>query len=107
MQACIVIRYNYTTGMELTKEIIKNRLKEECLTVTFKKVDGTERVMNCTLQESFLPKLEITTEPKKVKKDSDTNLSVWDLDKNSWRSFRIEGIIKIETYEPTTNSISS
>jgi len=84
--------------MLFTKETLKSRLKEESLKVTFKKIDGTERVMNCTLQESFLPKLEITTEPKRIKKDSDTNLSVWDLDKNSWRSFRIEGIIKVETY---------
>jgi hypothetical protein len=107
MQACIVKKYSYTNGMELTKEILKNRLKEESLKVTFKKLDGTERVMNCTLQESFLPKLEKQDETKRVKKDSETNLSVGDIDKNSWRSFRIENIIKIENYEPTTNCISS
>jgi hypothetical protein len=107
MQACILLLNIYTVNMELTKEIIKNRLKEESLKVTFKKIDGTERAMNCTLQENLLPKVEPQTEDKKPKKVNESILCVWDLDKNSWRSFRIDSIIKIENYEPNTNSIQS
>lgn len=56
--------------------------------VTFKKVDGTIREMNCTLNESIIPKVE---NPKK----SDTLCTVWDNVLNEWRSFKFENITRV------------
>ena len=57
--------------------------------VIFTKVDGTERVMRCTLQPEYLPE-SIEKEGIKVKNVDVT--SVWDLDSNGWRSFRNESV---------------
>lgn len=83
--------------MEKTKDTLKEQLKNNVLLVTFRKTDDTIRDMKCTLMESFLPKVEIIETTGKTKKDNPNIVSVWDLDKNSWRSFRLDSIIKIET----------
>lgn len=62
------------------------------VTVVFTKIDGTERVMRCTLQESVLPKVEPST---KSRKKSEESISVWDLDEDGWRSFRWDSIKEI------------
>jgi hypothetical protein len=69
-------------------------LKTSKLTITFQKKDGSNRVMNATLNESIVPKYEKKTDKEKVK-TKDT-LSVFDLDKNEWRSFRLDSIKQIE-----------
>ena len=61
--------------------------------VSFTKKDGTSREMRCTLEEKYLP---LPTEKEKTTRKENTEvLSVWDLDKNSWRSFRIDSITGI------------
>jgi hypothetical protein len=81
--------------MEITKEELKTLLTENILSVLFKKADGTQRAMLCTLNPDYLPVIERQEgdEVKKVKTPSDTNVAVWDLEKNSWRSFRVNSII--------------
>jgi hypothetical protein len=66
-------------------------------TITFTKVDGTERVMKCTLDVNKIPKVEVT-ENKKPRKVSESTkaLRVFDLEKNEWRSFTIKNIKRIE-----------
>lgn len=69
-------------------------LKWNVATITFTKRDGTERVMRCTLKEEFLPRRD----PEETTAERDINLdtlSVWDLDKGAWRSFRIDSIKRI------------
>ena len=75
---------------KLTKSEIVEQLKESVCSVTFEKVNGEVRKMRCTLQESLLPKQESTGKKKEF---PDAVVSVWDLDKDSWRSFRIESIL--------------
>lgn len=58
--------------------------------MTFTKSDGTERMMNCTLQESAIQVYEKKTD--RVRKKSEDTISVWDLEKNDWRSFRVDSI---------------
>jgi hypothetical protein len=84
-----------TNLFEYLKTDLKKLLVENILSVTFKKKDGTERVMKCTLMAEHLPVTEKheDDEAKKDKKQSDTNIAVWDLDKNAWRSFRIDSIV--------------
>jgi len=77
--------------MKVTKVKLKKMLQKDALTVVFTKKDGTERIMNCTLQESHLPTVEKNEDSRKENKDV---LSVWDLDVNDWRSFRLDSIKK-------------
>ena len=66
-------------------------------TITFTKVDGTERVMKCTLESEKIPKVEIKEDAKPRKQsDSTKALRVFDLEKNEWRSFTIKNIKRIE-----------
>ena len=83
-----------------TKDEFKKILKEAVVTVNFKKKDNTKRKMVCTLNEDYLPDLsdEITEGvSKKSKTESADAISVWDLEKQAWRSFRIDSIINYET----------
>ena len=66
-------------------------------TVTFTKVDGTERVMRCTLEADKLPPVVIKEDqkPRKVS-DSTKALRVFDVEKQEWRSFTIKNIKKIQ-----------
>ena len=81
--------------MIISKDALKQQLKEGVKTITFTKTDGTQRVLRCTLQESALPQVD----PSKVtttKKQNDEALAVWDLDNAGWRSFRFDSIINVQ-----------
>ena len=68
-------------------------LKVSEATITFTKVDGTERIMKCTLEEDKLPPVVIKEDAKPRKQsDSTKALRVFDLEKNEWRSFTIKNI---------------
>jgi hypothetical protein len=65
--------------------------------VTFTKVDGTERVMTCTLEANKLPPVVIKEDAKPRKETTSTKaLRVFDIEKNEWRSFTIKNIKRIE-----------
>jgi len=68
-------------------------------TVTFTKADGTDRVMNCTLEESKLPKVVIK-EGSKPRKESTTSMRVFDLEKNEWRSFTLKKVKQVNISIP-------
>jgi len=74
---------------------IKDMLKMGTVTVTFTKKDGTDRVMNCTLEPSKLPKVEVL-EDKKPRKINENTLAVYDLDNQGWRSFTIRSVKRVE-----------
>ena len=62
-------------------------LEQSVVEVTFTKKDGTERVMNCTLLEDYLP--ETTGAGRSAGSDA---LAVFDVDADGWRSFRWDSI---------------
>jgi hypothetical protein len=64
------------------------------MTITFTKKDGDTRVMRCTLDPNQLPPVTEVRESKK-KENLDT-LSVFDLNKNEWRSFIIKNVKRVE-----------
>lgn len=79
------------------QELIEQLRKGICA-VTFTKVDGTEKTMRCTLKEDLLPppsKDDPLTQ-KKVRNITEDVLVVYCTDKNEFRSFRINNLIKIE-----------
>jgi hypothetical protein len=91
-----VIETKYTEAdYEKLGEWLKAMLHQGPATVTFTKKDGTERVMNCTLEASQLPVVELK-EGATPRKESTTSLRVFDLDKKEWRSFVIKSIKRVE-----------
>ena len=76
------------------KDWLIGLLKSEIVELTFTKKDGTERVMQCTLQESSIPE---TAKPKGSNRAvSDESLRVFDTEKNEWRSFRWDSIKSVK-----------
>jgi hypothetical protein len=62
--------------------------------VTFEKKDGSLRKMRCTLKD--VPQYERKIESETPRKKNDEVMSVFDLDKSEWRSFRIDSIKEIK-----------
>lgn len=77
----------------ISKSNIMNMLKSGIVNIRFTKVDGTERVMKCTLVEGIVKSYEKTTD--REKKTNENICSVWDVDKEAWRSFRYDSILEI------------
>lgn len=73
---------------------LKTVLNQQSATVTFTKVDGTERVMKCTLEAKDLPPIVPLAEGKTPRKESTSTkaLRVFDLEKKEWRSFTIKNV---------------
>ena len=78
-----------------TKENLKTLLKQNVMNISFKKVDGTERKMVCSLMESIVPPYESKDSTQK-KQENENVLPVWDLEKNAFRSVRIESLIEYQ-----------
>lgn len=74
-----------------SRKWLTNLLNQYVVEVTFTKKDGTERVMNCTLQEDYLP--ETTGVGRAASFDA---VAVYDVDKEDWRSFRWDSIKAIK-----------
>ena len=70
--------------------LIKN-LQKKAMRITFTKVNGDERIMDCTLLEHLVPE----TNPDN-RKENETVLPVWDINKAEWRSFRLDSVTNIE-----------
>jgi len=71
--------------MMWTKNDLSELLRNGKLEVSFIKKDGSNRVMMCSLEEKYLPPMM----------DNPDVLSVWDIDNNGWRSFRINSIVSV------------
>ena len=76
----------------VTKEKLKDLLQQNVLEIKFKKVDGTERVMNCSLKKGIIPESE-NKPSAKIKKENENVISVWDIQKDAFRSFRLDSLI--------------
>lgn len=72
-------------------------LSKNGMVVTFIKKDGTERVMRCTTNLNNVPSEK---HPKGTGTGStETVKKVFDLDKQEWRSFRVDSVISVVTIE--------
>lgn len=85
---------NYSFDYMITKLITST----EC-EVLFDKVDGSERFMRCTLNPSrlahFLKEKEVADKDyydNQITSENHDYITVWDLDKNSWRRFRVDSV---------------
>lgn len=75
------------------KSDLQRDFRKRIALVKFEKADGTIREMRCTLKEEFLPPKKDEYSPRK---ENDTVLAVWDLEKNAWRSFNLDAILSLE-----------
>jgi len=76
----------------IDKSTLLEQLRAGPVMVSFTKIDGDRRDMLCTLQENYLP-IKADSDEKKAKKENPNVISVWDINKNGWRSFRWENVI--------------
>tara|TARA_B110001454_G_C12691997_1_gene422685 strand:- start:388 stop:690 length:303 start_codon:yes stop_codon:yes gene_type:complete len=89
---------------EIKRETVIELLQKECAVVTFTKNDGTERVLNCTLQAEYLPMPVKATAPEPfdgstvhapARAVNEHVVAAFDTDINEFRSFRLDSVITI------------
>lgn len=80
----------------LSKNELKENLTNSIAEITFTKNDGTIREMLCTLMPDYFLSSEMPSEPHVPRKQNDEVLSVWDMNKNAWRSFRLDSITNVK-----------
>jgi len=73
------------------KQLLSNGVYE----ITFTKVNGETRVMPCTLDAGRLPPATVK-ENKNTKERKTDTISVWCVDKNEWRSFKVMNVTEIK-----------
>ena len=76
----------------LSKSDYNQFLKHGICTVVFRKKDGSERTMKCTLQQSFLDKCGLTPIGSGPVVP-DTQVRCVDTEIMQWRSFNIDSVI--------------
>jgi hypothetical protein len=81
--------------MIFTRDGLIDTLRHNIVTVTFTKVNGEERVMTCTLLSEHIPNAPTTNGELVIKESKNNTLSVWDMNANGWRSFRVENVKSI------------
>ena len=75
------------------KDALLNLLSNAALVITFKKLDGDERIMTCTRSLELIPE---DRRPKNGIESKKENISVWDLNAQGWRSFIYDRVIKVD-----------
>jgi predicted RNase H-like nuclease len=81
----------------IDRDEMKSRLREGVCSVTFTKVNGETRAMKCTLKEALLPEQNSLEESTNTRKENPSVIAAWDLDKQDWRSFRVDSVIAFES----------
>jgi len=74
---------------------MKEELNKGICEVTFTKKNGEERVMPCTLVFDNIPEEYRPKGTGSMHRSQDT-IAVWCMDKESWRSFRVDSVTKFE-----------
>ena len=71
-----------------TREYMIGELQKRVCRVIFKKVNGEERDMQCTLIEDVLPEMKGTDRQK-----NDSVIRAFDTMKGEFRSFKVENVV--------------
>ena len=81
------------TDFKLFKKWLTGHLKFGPVTLTFTKKDGSERIMKCTTNPTYIMfKDPSILESKSGRKVNDDVMPVFDLEAGGWRSFRWDSI---------------
>jgi hypothetical protein len=85
--------------MKTKNEEIQSILKRGECEVIFRKKDGSEREMLCTLHPDYLPQRDEDPSAGGGKSTAtEETVVVWDIEAEAWRSFRIDSIIQGPTH---------
>ncbi len=93
-----VVVFDNSWSTDQRRDTLVDLLRGHICEVTFTKVDGTERVMPCTLDSRHIPPK--VTESTRTKPLNPSVLSVWCTDKENWRSFKIDNVKSIKQIAP-------
>jgi len=96
----IIYKSNTISALDKKKEMI-NALRNSMCTVEFTKVDGTFRLMECTLDAKYLPIQEPkvnddnNVEVKKTSKPlSEHLIRVYDIEAKGWRTINLNNLLQ-------------
>ncbi len=76
------------------RKALVEELQKKLMRITFTKVDGSTRVMVCTLHQS-LTEFQNPALKNAIPKNEEV-IAVWDVENEAWRSFRINSVTKCE-----------
>ena len=78
----------------LSRDEMVKELESGPCEVTFTKLSGDERVMQCTLQENLIPGFDkhVPATQKKMRAINESVIVVWDLGVEDWRTFRVDSV---------------
>ena len=76
-------------------EIIAALYENDCRVIFKKQSTGEEREMICTLREDVIPQAtkSDTLTQTKVRTLNEEVVAAWDIEKQGWRSFRVDSVI--------------
>jgi len=75
----------------MTREEMMEQLHARTCRVIFKKANGEERDMLCTLKSEVVPQSD--TGESKDRKINENVIPAWDINAQGWRSFRVDSVI--------------
>ena len=82
--------------LKLFKKWLRSHLKYGPVTVTFTKKDGSERIMKCTTNPTYIMfKEPASVESKREKKINEDVMPVYDIEAGHWKSFRWDSIKQV------------
>jgi hypothetical protein len=84
------------TGIEMTRNEMLDMLRTSICTVSFTKVNGETRDMKCTLIENFIPEKQRPSGNLQNIQYSEEVIRVFDVDKQEWRSFKVNLVNSIQ-----------
>jgi hypothetical protein len=92
-------------GLFTHSELV-NLLQNNVVRVVFTKVDGSTRSLRGTLQPSYLPENDRSSSGSLLTEGdgSSERVSVFDLDLNEWRSFRVSSVLSASSIKPYDSS---
>ena len=89
---------DFTTNERMA--LLSTFLRENVCEVTFTKLDGSTRVMQCTTDPTRIPEAHRPSSTPKIAKNNDPDkpltMSVYLPEEASWRSFRVDNVLSIE-----------
>lgn len=75
-------------------QLVKD-LQQGTRTVRFTKRDGSQRDIRCTLMANQLPERAQQALEQPLRETKSNLVTVWDLEKSAWRSFRRDSVISV------------
>lgn len=87
------------TGIDITRDEMIEMLRTNLCDVSFTKVNGEIRNMKCTLIENHIPESQKPSLTSKNVEYSKEVIRVFDIEKQEWRSFKVNSVNSIDISE--------